>query len=191
MGEPERTLNASLQQFPKKAEQYCSEYETEEYDSSEERDTPDSESEAEDEDSEEQERDPNHVSEKEVIVKLASIYLILLNPNYQGGSWHTEGQINEYICSTALFYFDNESITDSYIDFRTVANAKKLDDPAIPIISTANMPPQREDWWPQELERTGDLPFDDEIAKEFRRELMEERSANEWRANDKIKRAAE
>ncbi|KAG5747133.1 hypothetical protein H9Q70_010189 [Fusarium xylarioides] len=200
----------------------------------------------------------------QVIVKLANIHLTPEDPNYPGGSWHTEGQINEHICSTALFYYDNENITDSYIDFRTVANADKLDDgllsheqndwktiqrilgiewpgrgctiqnvgsvltrekralffpnvfqhhvnsfkladptkpghrkilalflvdPAIPVISTANVPPQRQDWWPEELGPTGDLPFDERIAKEFRRELMEERSANEWRAYDRIKRA--
>ncbi|KYG13766.1 hypothetical protein FVEG_17694 [Fusarium verticillioides 7600] len=46
---------------------------------------------------------------------------------YSPGSY-TSGQINEHICCAALFYYDNETITDSYIDFRTVANAEKLDD---------------------------------------------------------------
>ncbi|KAF5539539.1 duf1665 domain-containing protein [Fusarium phyllophilum] len=166
----------------------------------------------------------------QVIVKIANIHLTPEDPNYPGGSWHTEGQINEHICSTALFYYDNENITDSYIDsepctiqsvgsvltrekralffpnvFQHHVNSFKLADPtkprhrkilalflmdpAIPVISTANVPPQRQDWWPEELGPIGDLPFDERIAKEFRRDLMEERSANEWQAYDKIKRA--
>ncbi|KAJ4115383.1 hypothetical protein NW768_011235 [Fusarium equiseti] len=200
----------------------------------------------------------------QVIVKLANIHLTPENPTYPGGSWHTEGQLNEHICSTALFYYDNENITDSYIDFRTMANAEELDeelleyeqydwktiqrvfaiewpgggsliqsigsvltrekralffpnvfqhhvnsfkladptkpghrkilalflvDPAIPVISTANVPPQQKAWWPEELNPTGDLPFDEEKAKEFRKELMEERSANEFRSDQKIKNA--
>ncbi|RBR12845.1 hypothetical protein FVER53590_30334 [Fusarium verticillioides] len=151
-GEPERTLNATLQRFPKKTDQSDSEYETEEYDSSEDSDIPDSESEYED--GEQEERDLKHVSKKEVkrrelrwfykthpvvapepspqhelkfcaedvksmgifhstlpetgpkrlqvIVKLANIHLTQENPNYPFGSWHTEGQMNEQICSTAL-----------------------------------------------------------------------------------------
>ncbi|CEI63619.1 hypothetical protein FVEN_g6748 [Fusarium venenatum] len=198
----------------------------------------------------------------QVIVKLANIHLTPENPTYPGGSWHTEGQLNEHICSTALFYYDNENITDSYIDFRTMANADELDegllsyeqydwktiqrvfaiewpgggsriqsigsvltrekralffpnvfqhhvnsfkladpkkpghrkilalflvDPAIPVISTANVPPQQKDWWPEELKPNGALPFDEEKAREFRKELMQERSANEIRSYEKMK----
>jgi hypothetical protein len=54
----------------------------------------------------------------QVIVKLANIHLTPANPHYQGGSWHVEGQMNEHICATALYYYDGENITDSHLAFR-------------------------------------------------------------------------
>ncbi|KPM45199.1 hypothetical protein AK830_g1423 [Neonectria ditissima] len=211
----------------------------------------------------------------QVIVKLANIHLSPDKPTYRGGSWHVEGQINEHICATALFYYSNENITDSYIDFRTQSNAEDLDeenleyeqydwktiqrifainwpgggstmqnvgsvltregralffpnvlqhhvnsfkladptrpghrkilalflvDPCIPVISTANVPPQQKHWWPDELIKNEEepeptlfnppkveLPFDDKIAKEFRRDLIAERSGAESRVEDKMK----
>ncbi|WKT53633.1 Protein of unknown function DUF4246 [Fusarium oxysporum f. sp. vasinfectum] len=68
----------------------------------------------------------------QVVVKLANIHLTPEKPTYSGDSWHTEGQINEHIYSIALFSYDNENITDSYIDSRTVANAEELDDGVLP-----------------------------------------------------------
>lgn len=64
----------------------------------------------------------------QVIVKLANIHLTPDKPSYEGGSWHVEGQVNEHICATALFYYDCENITDSHLDFRTQANGEELDD---------------------------------------------------------------
>lgn len=55
----------------------------------------------------------------QVIVKLANIHLTPSKPDYAGGSWHIEGQLNERICATALYYYDNENITDSHLAFRT------------------------------------------------------------------------
>jgi hypothetical protein len=52
------------------------------------------------------------------IVKLANIVLTPDKPAYGGGSWHVEGQANEHICATALYYYDCENITDSYLGFR-------------------------------------------------------------------------
>lgn len=161
--------------------------------------------------------------EIQVIVKLANIHLTPEKPEYDGGSWHVEGQLNEHIVATALYYYDNENITDSYLSFRTKVDAEdfsqsigyeqndfagiakifgvfndesnvqeigavltregrlvvfpngfqhrvgnfKLADPAksghrkilalflvaptIPIISTANVPPQQRDWWLREV----------------------------------------
>nr|WBO80084.1 DUF4246 domain-containing protein [Streptomyces sp. SBE_14.2] len=60
----------------------------------------------------------------QVIVKLATIHLTPEKPEYPGGSWHVEGMLNERIVSTALYYWDNENITDSRLSFRTA-----LDDP--------------------------------------------------------------
>lgn len=62
----------------------------------------------------------------QVIVKLANIYLTPKEPNYDGGSWHIEGQLNEHICATALFYYDNENITDSRLAFRALSNREEL-----------------------------------------------------------------
>ncbi|KAM0321537.1 hypothetical protein ACHAQA_010027 [Verticillium albo-atrum] len=202
----------------------------------------------------------------QVIVKLANIHLTPERPFYNGGSWHTEGQLNEHIVSTALYYYDNENITDSSLSFRTCANkdginegmigyeqddhlslertfainargnllqdigsvltkegralffpntlqhcvssfkladptrpghrkilALFLVDPAIPIISTANVPPQQKHWWsaqagfdsgkgilPTELVekviQDVDWPIDLEEAKDMRLELMKDRS---------------
>ncbi|KAJ3513910.1 hypothetical protein NLJ89_g2677 [Agrocybe chaxingu] len=54
----------------------------------------------------------------QVIVKLANIQLTPENNHYAGGSWHVEGQLNEHICATALYYYSNENIADSTLAFR-------------------------------------------------------------------------
>ncbi|KAK9445692.1 WD40 repeat 2 [Metarhizium brunneum] len=69
----------------------------------------------------------NGKSRIQVIVKLANIHLTPKNPTYNGGSWHIEGQLNEHICATALFYYDNENITESRLAFRTRSNREELD----------------------------------------------------------------
>ncbi|KAI1938132.1 hypothetical protein LOZ66_003721 [Ophidiomyces ophidiicola] len=58
----------------------------------------------------------------QVIVKLANIHLTPENPTYPGGSWHVEGQLNERICATALYYYDSENITESRLAFRRQIN---------------------------------------------------------------------
>lgn len=62
----------------------------------------------------------------QVIVKFANIHLTPDKPTYDGGSWHIEGQLNERICATALFYYDNSNITDSHLAFRTITNAEEM-----------------------------------------------------------------
>ncbi|KAF7555998.1 hypothetical protein G7Z17_g1732 [Cylindrodendrum hubeiense] len=62
----------------------------------------------------------------QVIVKLANIHLTPENPKYDGGSWHVEGQYNEHICATALYYYDSDNITDSHLAFRTEADGDDL-----------------------------------------------------------------
>ncbi|KAL8871122.1 MAG: hypothetical protein Q9174_002983 [Haloplaca sp. 1 TL-2023] len=54
----------------------------------------------------------------QIIVKLANIHLTPENPQYPGGSWHVEGQANESICASALYYYSSSNITDSYLSFR-------------------------------------------------------------------------
>ncbi|KAI8299150.1 hypothetical protein K4K61_010911 [Colletotrichum sp. SAR11_59] len=73
----------------------------------------------------------NNESQVQVIVKLANIHLTPDKPSYAGGSWHTEGQLNEHIVSTALFYYDSENITECTLDFRTSANGDELDEGAL------------------------------------------------------------
>ncbi|KAF4500879.1 hypothetical protein FAGAP_2922 [Fusarium agapanthi] len=217
-----------------------------------------------------------NASRVQVIVKLANIHLTPEKPTYDGGSWHVEGQLNEHICATALYYYDCDNITDSRLDFRTVANREEqtmelsyeqgdfdsiervfaidpgadvvqdigsvltrqdrmlffpnvyqhhvspfeltdksrpghrkilalfLVDPEIPIISTANVPPQQRDWWaegllqndrfnnlPPELTRMVvdnlDFPIDLEDAKKIRGELMAERTGMQGTLNTDLK----
>ena len=54
----------------------------------------------------------------QVIVKLANIELTTEKPTYDGGSWHVEGQLNERICATALYYYDSKNIADNSLVFR-------------------------------------------------------------------------
>ncbi|KAH9478441.1 hypothetical protein JR316_0008896 [Psilocybe cubensis] len=54
----------------------------------------------------------------QVIVKLANIELTPEKPDYAGGSWHVEGQLNEHIVATALYYYSCSNITSSSLSFR-------------------------------------------------------------------------
>ncbi|KAH7123079.1 hypothetical protein EDB81DRAFT_665445 [Dactylonectria macrodidyma] len=219
----------------------------------------------------------NDAKRIQVIVKLANIHLTPDKPSYDGGSWHVEGQYNEHITATALYYYDSENITDSYLSFRTAADRENLTsdfnheqgefepierifdikawreklqtigsvltrqsralffpnvyqhrvspfelvdktrpghrkilalflvDPQVPIISTANVPPQQQDWW---MEKTGevnalsalpseirqmvqknvDFPINEQVAKEIRKELMEERTVIKKEADSRMAR---
>ncbi|KAK7752891.1 hypothetical protein SLS62_005234 [Diatrype stigma] len=195
----------------------------------------------------------------QVIFKLANIHLDPSNPEYDGGTWHVEGALNEHICATALYYYDQENITDNSLSFRQsisswdlmmkaeqdgepgtliqvlgsvatragrllafpnvlqhrVSSFKLTDptrpghrkilamflvDPHIRVLSTANVPPQRRDWWAEELRGTVprlaalpaelfaqiishvDDPWDMERAEQIREELMSTRGG----INDQI-----
>ncbi|KAF7982668.1 hypothetical protein HWV62_27131 [Athelia sp. TMB] len=203
----------------------------------------------------------------QVIVKLANIHLTPDKPEYAGGTWHVEGQLNEHICATALYYYDCENITESRLAFRQQSHGTEdisyaqdwhrwlhdiygftnadatvqylgevcsqegrlltfpnifqhrvepfrladstqpghrkilalfLVDPHIRVISSANVPCQRRDWWQEEVERSRalpkslplemkreivghmedeDFPMSIEEAKKLRLELMEERKS--------------
>ncbi|PHH90996.1 hypothetical protein CDD83_2017 [Cordyceps sp. RAO-2017] len=187
----------------------------------------------------------------QVIVKLASIQLTPEKPTYDGGTWHIEGQLNEHICATALFYYDSDNITESRLafrartdlqrlsgtldysqsDFRSISRVFAIDagsfdgnalqdvgavvtrqgravffpnlfqhqvqpfaladpsrpghrkilalflvDPAIPVISTANVPPQQPHWRPGNGAASGGAGVIDEPARRVREELMAERT---------------
>ena len=189
----------------------------------------------------------------QVITKLANIHLTPAKSKYNGGVWHVEGMDNERIIATGIYYYDNENISKSRLQFRQaigepdyeqyddigvksiyglsdedpmvqnwggvvtkedrcivfpnlyqhkvqpfmLANPKKpghrkilcffLVDPATPILSTAQVPPQQADWFTLEVDPDGTLPkeIQDAIdkglpttlaaAKSVRRELMRER----------------
>ncbi|KAH7355962.1 hypothetical protein BKA66DRAFT_574864 [Pyrenochaeta sp. MPI-SDFR-AT-0127] len=59
----------------------------------------------------------------QIIVKMASIELTPEKPDFPVGGWHVEGQMNEHICATALYYLDSENITDSSLSFRMQTSA--------------------------------------------------------------------
>ncbi|KAK8112328.1 uncharacterized protein PG998_008785 [Apiospora kogelbergensis] len=69
-------------------------------------------------DCEKQLRDRFKESGLQVIVKMASIELTPEKPEFPQGSWHIEGQMNEHICATALYYLDSENVTPSSLAFR-------------------------------------------------------------------------
>ncbi|KAK2753241.1 hypothetical protein FQN54_007932 [Arachnomyces sp. PD_36] len=214
-------------------------------------------------------RDRFRDSGLQVIFKLANIHLTPEKPEYEGGSWHIEGALNEHICATSLYYYDEENITESYLGFRQALDIDKifyeqfefesvemyygirneettiqtlgkvltrqgrllafpnvlqhqvqpfkladpskpghrkilamfLVDPHIRIPSTANVPPQRKDWWASEVRKirvfnalpweifdmiinfVHGQPMSWEDAIETRQELMNERGALEEKLN--------
>jgi len=66
----------------------------------------------------------------QVIVKMASIELTPEKPSFPAGGWHVEGQMNEHIVGTALYYLDSENVTPSSLKFRmqTAEDQYKLQD---------------------------------------------------------------
>ncbi|KAJ8066741.1 hypothetical protein OCU04_004131 [Sclerotinia nivalis] len=64
----------------------------------------------------------------QVIVKIASIELTPEKPEFPMGGWHIEGQMNEHICGTALYYLDSENITSSDLSFRMQTMEDLYDD---------------------------------------------------------------
>ncbi|KAM7195412.1 Protein of unknown function (DUF4246) domain containing protein [Rhypophila sp. PSN 637] len=62
----------------------------------------------------------NQYKEKglQVYVKMASIELTPEKPKFPQGGWHIEGQLNEQIVATALYYVDSENVTASSLSFR-------------------------------------------------------------------------
>ncbi|CAI6087993.1 unnamed protein product [Clonostachys chloroleuca] len=63
----------------------------------------------------------------QVIVKMASIEITPDKPDFPAGGWHIEGQMNERICATALYYVDCENVTPSQLSF-CMATDSYLDD---------------------------------------------------------------
>lgn len=66
----------------------------------------------------------------QVIVKLANIELTPMTPEYDGGSWHIEGQLDEHICASALYYYDSENVTENFLAFRQRVEGEELEEKA-------------------------------------------------------------
>lgn len=62
----------------------------------------------------------------QVIFKLANIHLTPQKAVYGGGEWHIEGSLNERICATVLYYYDEDNITDSTLAFRHALDGDHL-----------------------------------------------------------------
>jgi hypothetical protein len=62
----------------------------------------------------------------QVIFKLATIHLTPDKPEYSGGSWHVEGALNEHICATALYYYDQANVTESHLAFRQSVDTDEM-----------------------------------------------------------------
>ena len=69
----------------------------------------------------------------QIIVKMASIELTPDKPEFPTGGWHVEGQMNEHICATALYYLDSENITESSLSFRMQTSAYLNDEDAFSV----------------------------------------------------------
>ncbi|KAK0637448.1 hypothetical protein B0T17DRAFT_480833 [Bombardia bombarda] len=63
----------------------------------------------------------------QVIVKMASIELTPEKPDFPVGGWHIEGQMNEHIVATALYYLDSENVTPSHLQFRMQTSEEQDD----------------------------------------------------------------
>ncbi|KAF9039072.1 hypothetical protein BJ165DRAFT_1407316 [Panaeolus papilionaceus] len=68
----------------------------------------------------------------QVIVKFANIELTPEKPSYDGGSWHLEGQLNENICASALYYYSSHNITTSTLAFRQQSDTSPTNIIAMP-----------------------------------------------------------
>ncbi|GAB1320932.1 Manganese lipoxygenase [Madurella fahalii] len=63
----------------------------------------------------------------QVIIKMASIELTPEKPEFPVGGWHVEGQMNEHIVATALYYLDSENVTPSRLSFRMMTDGDQED----------------------------------------------------------------
>lgn len=57
----------------------------------------------------------------QVIVELINIELTPDQPLFNGGPWHTEAMLNEHVCATTLFFYDDENVTQSRLSFRAIS----------------------------------------------------------------------
>ena len=75
----------------------------------------------------------------QVIFKLANIHLTPEKSSYEGSNWHVEGALNEHICATALFYYDQENVEESYLEFRQQLDVEQMVGQIYPPALTAEL----------------------------------------------------
>ncbi|KAL0059164.1 hypothetical protein AAF712_014136 [Marasmius tenuissimus] len=68
----------------------------------------------------------------QVITKLANVELSPEKPEYEGGTWHVEGQLNEHICASAIYYYGQENATESRLAFRQLTQREDLESVSYP-----------------------------------------------------------
>ncbi|KAJ5770868.1 uncharacterized protein N7511_002919 [Penicillium nucicola] len=54
----------------------------------------------------------------QVSFKLTNIHLTPESPEYEGGSWDTDGSLNDHICASAIYYYEEENIIPTHLDFQ-------------------------------------------------------------------------
>ncbi|KAK5708042.1 chromatin structure-remodeling complex subunit RSC7 [Elasticomyces elasticus] len=64
----------------------------------------------------------------QVIVRMTKIDLTPELPSYAGGKWQMDGQLNEHICATAVYYYDCDNITDCGLGLREVMDKSAIID---------------------------------------------------------------
>ena len=68
-------------------------------------------------------------SNLQVIVKAADIVLTPEDPVYPGGTWHLEGMQHENIVATCIYYYKQENVTSSHLEFREEVDEVEFDYP--------------------------------------------------------------
>ena len=63
----------------------------------------------------------------QVIVKMATVELTPEKPIFPDDEWHVEGQMNEHIVGTAIYYLDSENVTPSRLRFRMQTSHEQED----------------------------------------------------------------
>ncbi|GLB44156.1 putative protein of unknown function (DUF4246) [Lyophyllum shimeji] len=61
----------------------------------------------------------------QIIAKLANIHLTPEKPEYEGGTWHVEGQL--HICASAIYNYDSDNLTTSRVAFRQQSNVQRAE----------------------------------------------------------------
>ncbi|KAJ8606443.1 hypothetical protein MRB53_040957 [Persea americana] len=140
----------------------------------------------------------------QIVVEMGCIDLTPLHPEQPEQAFQIDGNASDNICASAIWYFDDDNVTETDIAFRMQTPSElqdfhddlgrweesfrqhrigatslkdrtkpghrrymilRLVDPAIPIISTANVPPQQARWWAELLPKQSPCPISESVAR--------------------------